>query len=338
MRIGVGNTQYLPPDPMCNASKSRCNALLEYFMKKDNLLIVGTGALATLFAARLSNAGINVTMLGSWKEGLDALNKNGARLVDANGDEKSYPVQALRECKNVRYAIVLVKSWQTERVALQLEKCLAEDGVVLTLQNGLGNGEILADILGEERVAQGVTVVGASLLEPGIVKISGEAKVSVEAHPRLGAINAFLTEAGFALESVPNAQSLIWSKLVINAAINPLTALLNIPNGDLLKIPQAKKLMGELADETASIAKTKNVPLSFDDPVKAAEDVARKTSSNISSMLQDLRRGAPTEIDAICGAITRVGQDTGIATPLNKTFWKLIRAKANRGKIRENIP
>ena len=299
----------------------------------DKLLIIGTGALATLFAAKLSSAGINITMLGSWDEGINALNKNGARLIDTDGKEKSYPVKALRECKKVRYAIVLGKSWQTEAVAHQLKKCLAKDGVVLTLQNGLGNGDILSKVLGAKRVAQGVTVVGASLLGPGIVKISGDAQISLGAHPRLRPIEALLRASKFKFESVPNVQSLIWSKLVINAAINPLTALLDIPNGDLLKIPEAKELMGELARETASLAKAQNIPLIFDNPVEAAEDVARRTSSNFSSMLQDLRRGAPTEIEAICGKITRIGERFSVPTPTNRICWLLVRAKANRGKI-----
>jgi len=313
-------------------------------MKRDSILIVGTGALATLFAAKLSSAGVDVTMLGSWTDGLDALNKHGARLASLcpsdisplRGENLSFhpewgvrggEVRAVRECEKARYAIVLTKSWQTERVAHKLKKCLTEDGVVLTLQNGLGNGKILADILGAERVAQGITVVGASLQEPGVVRVSGDARVSVETHPRLGPINAFLTEAGLELESVPDVQSLIWSKLAINAAINPLTALLDIPNGDLLKNPGAKKLMAELARETASVAEAQGIPLSFDDPVAAAEGVARRTSTNISSMLQDLRRGAPTEIDAICGAITRAGEAHRISTPANRTCWKLVKAR-----------
>ena len=313
-------------------------------MKNNNILIVGTGALATLFAAKLSSAGISVTMLGSWNEGITALNKHGARLTDdqillPEGGVRGGNVNAVTQCKNTRYAIVLVKSWQTERVAHQLKECLSPDGLVLTLQNGLGNGEILADALSSERVAQGVTIVGASLLEPGIVKMSGDAKVSVETNPRLGAINAFLTEAGFNLESVPNVQSLIWSKLVINAAINPLTALFDIPNGDLLKTTKEKAMMAQLARETASVAEAQHIPLSFDNPVAAVENIAEKTSNNISSMLQDLRRGAPTEIDAICGAITRAGEKFNIPTPLNIICWQLVQAKVesvNRGKIREN--
>jgi len=301
---------------------------------KQTVLIVGTGALATLFAARLSAIGVNITMFGSWLEGLAALNHKGASLVETNGKERSYPVRAVSntsECEGANYGLVLVKSWQTERVARQLVECLAPDGLAITLQNGLGNGEILAEILGEERVAQGVTTTGASLLAPGTARAGGEGKISIEEHPRLGPLSAILTEAGFDLVVVPSAENLIWSKLVINAAINPLTALLNIPNGELLLRPSARAFMGELANEAASVAKAINIPLSFDDPVAAAEDVAKRTSSNFSSMLQDLRRGAPTEIDAICGAITRTGKEFSIPTPLNKLAWQLVQARTEGG-------
>ena len=94
-------------------------------------------------------------------------------------------------------------------------------------------------------------------------------------------------------------------------------------------------MMGELACEAASLALAQNISLSFDDPGRAAENIARKTSSNISSMLQDLRRGAPTEIDAICGAIAQIGETLDVATPLNKFCAELVRAKVNRGKIWE---
>ncbi len=295
-----------------------------------SILIVGTGALATLFAARLAKTGTGVTMLGTWHKGLDALHKNGAHLVDAAGSENAYPVQAVHTCKEAKLVLVLVKSWQTERVAQQLGECLAEDGLALTLQNGLGNGEILASVLGAERVAQGVTTTGAALVAPGVAKVGGEGLVSIETHPRLGALAALLTEAGFQIEVVPSAASLIWSKLVINAAINPLTALLNIPNGELLTRPSARELMGKLAVETASVARAQNIRLSFIDPVAAVEGVAERTAHNISSMLQDLRRGAPTEIEAICGAIMRAGKTYGVETFLNEIFYQLVKARVEK--------
>ena len=296
---------------------------------KQPILIAGTGALGTLFAARLSAAGHPVTMLGSWENGLSALGESGARLVDAGGMEQAHPVKATNnpaDCRGQRYVLVLVKSWQTERVAKQLADCLAEDGLALTLQNGMGNRELLAEALGLPRVALGVTTTGATLLGPGLARAGGEGVISVEAHPRLGPLEAALTGAGFNVQVVNDADALVWGKLVINAAINPLTALLRVPNGELLHRPAAHLLMRVLAQEAAAVARAQGIRLPFEDAVRAAEDVARKTASNHSSMFQDMRRGAPTEIDAICGAITQTGEKLGVATPVNRVCWHLTRA------------
>jgi 2-dehydropantoate 2-reductase len=268
-------------------------------------------------------------MLGTWENGLRALNENGARLVGADGVEHAYPVEATdnpADCRGARYALVLVKSWQTERVARQLADCLAEDGLALTLQNGMGNREHLAGTLGLPRVALGVTTTGATLLGPGLARAGGEGVISVEAHPRLRPLENALKGAGFNVQVVNDADALVWGKLVINAAINPLTALLRVPNGELLHRPAAHLLMRVLAQEAAAVATAQGIRLPFEDAVRAAEDVARKTASNHSSMFQDMRRGAPTEIDAICGAIAQTGEKLGVATPVNRVCWQLTRA------------
>ena len=295
----------------------------------NNILIVGTGALATLFAARLSQAGYKITMLGTWKEGIKALRMDGARLVDSKGDEKLFPVHATDdpdECNGLKHAIVLVKAWQTERVARQLKVCLADDGLALTLQNGLGNREVLIQSLGHDRVALGSTTTGATLLGPGLVKEGGEGIISIEQNQALGPIKEALRSAGFNTQLVDDAQSLIWGKLVINAAINPLTALLRVKNGELLERPFARELMRALARETANIAHAENIFLPFDDPVAKTEDVALKTAENTSSMLQDVLRGAPTEIDAICGAVVRMAEKHKIGAPVNWTCWQLVKS------------
>ncbi len=295
----------------------------------NNILIVGTGALATLFAARLSQAGYKITMLGTWKEGIKALRMDGARLVDSKGDEKLFPVHATDdpdECIGVKHAIVLVKAWQTERVARQIKVCLADDGLALTLQNGLGNREVLIQSLGQDRVALGSTTTGATLLGPGLVKEGGEGIISIEQNQALGPIKEALRSAGFNTQLVDDAQSLIWGKLVINAAINPLTALLRVKNGELLERPFARELMRALARETANIAHAENIFLPFDDPVAKTEDVALKTAENTSSMLQDVLRGAPTEIDAICGEVVRMAEKHKIGAPVNWTCWQLVKS------------
>jgi len=293
------------------------------------ILIVGTGALAVLFAARLTQAGQGVTMLGTWQSGLKALDQDGARLVDAAGNEQRFPVHVTddpQDCRGVKYAVVLVKSWQTERAARQLADCLAEDGLSLTLQNGLGNREILTNKLGAGRVVLGTTTIGATLLGPGLVKPGGEGVLSIEAHPVFDPLGEALISAGFELEIVKDVRSLVWGKLVINSAINPLTALLRVTNGELLTRPSARALMHALAEETAAVASSERVKLAFSDPQAVVEQVAHNTAANHSSMFQDIQRGAPTEIDAICGAVTRIGRKNNVPTPNNQVCWRLVQA------------
>jgi len=294
-----------------------------------NILIVGTGALATLFACRLAAAGASVTLLGTWQNAIEALNHNGARLVQPDGSSLQFGVRATcspSEAKNADLALVLVKAWQTGRAARQLKECLPESGLAVTLQNGLGNREILSEDLGQQRVLLGITTLGASLLGPGQVQMGGDGRISLEAHPRSGEVSALLQGAGLRLEIVPEVSSLIWGKLVVNAAINPLTALLRVSNGVLLERPAARLALAALARETAGVASALGVHLPFADPVASVEDVARRTAANRSSMLQDVIRGAPTEIDAICGAVVRAGEEHGIPVPLNWMMWQLISA------------
>lgn len=296
----------------------------------DEILVVGSGALGTLFAARLAEAGAGVALLGSWPEGLDAL-RDGARWVDSAGTLHTAQVRVARnagECGRPRHALVLVKSWQTESSARALARCLAGDGLAVTLQNGLGNREILAQGCGAERVAQGVTTTGAALIEPGIARLGGEGTLAIEQHPRLAPLAGWLRRAGFDLQVTADVRSLAWGKLVVNCAINPLTALLDLPNGGLLDCPPARRLMAELAQETAGVATGLGIGLPFGDPVEAAEAVARRTARNVSSMLQDVRRGAPTEIESICGAVVRAAQEAGLAAPANRLVLELVRARA----------
>ncbi|MCC7117481.1 MAG: 2-dehydropantoate 2-reductase [Anaerolineales bacterium] len=302
---------------------------------KDPILLIGTGALATLFAARLSEAGHAVSMLGAWQKGIDELNQHGARIQGADGVIKSFPVFATHNpqaVSGVKLALVLVKAWQTERAAQQLQIALASDGLALTLQNGLGNQETLQTALGVGRVAVGVTTTGATLLAPGLARFGGEGLISLEQNPASVKLAAFFRSAQFNAQVVEDAEALIWGKLIVNAAINPLTALLEIPNGALLTHPDTRKVMSALAEEAAEVARAEGVRLPFDDPTAAAEAVAQKTALNDSSMLQDLRRGAPTEIDAISGAVALRGEKRGTSTPYTKACWAMVRAAAyNRG-------
>ena len=286
--------------------------------------------MACLFGARLASHA-DVTLLGTWPEGIAALQERGVCLVEGDGSEQYYPVRAtsdLTQCANSHHALVLVKSWQTSRAARHLSACLTPDGVALTLQNGLGNLEQLQEVLGEERAALGVTIVGATMLGPGRVRVGGLGPTYLASHPRLDPLAELLRQAGFEIKTAEDLESLVWGKLAINTAINPLTALLGIPNGELLARPHALALMAEAAEETKAVAAARGVRVLYTDPGTVAIEVAGRTASNHSSMFQDIKRGAPTEIDAICGAVALEGESLGIPTPVNRTLWHLVRALA----------
>jgi 2-dehydropantoate 2-reductase len=302
------------------------------------ILIVGTGAMALLFGGRLAAAGIKVSLLGTWQDGINAIRQSGVRIRTSAG-EVSYPVFVTddpREIKKSLVSLVLVKSWQTERAAQQLKDLIYPDSIVLSLQNGLGNLAILKDALGEEHTALGVTTYGATLVEPGVVQPGGEGIITLGSHPRLRELKNSLQGAGFSVEETTDLPGLLWSKLVINAGINPLSALLGVKNGELLESKAARRIMSYAAEETAAVALEKDIQLVYENPVLAVEKVAAATAGNTSSMLQDLKRGAPTEIDSICGAIVREGKKVNIPTPVNKFLLNLIQSKVDLHGINEN--
>ena len=305
-------------------------------MDDPPILLIGTGAMASLFAALLSAHGYRVRMLGSWGENIQAINDYGVRFIDQDGQETSFKVEVTDDpqtCKNCRLAIVLVKSYQTPTAAERLGACLPDDGIALTLQNGLGNYEVLADRLGAERVISGVTTFGATLINPGRVRIGGLGSVTIGEHEKAQLLVSILTQAGFVVEIVPDTRSLLWGKLIINSSINPLTALLEVKNGELLENAFALELLNLITVESASVATELGFELPYSDPLEMVKSVAQKTAQNYSSMYIDLMRGSPTEIDALNGAIVKEAQNVKFPTYYNKLIWLLLKARTNSSQF-----
>jgi 2-dehydropantoate 2-reductase len=297
-------------------------------MSAPPIVIAGAGAVACLFGARLAQH-TPVTLLGKWPEGLQAL-QSGIQWIKPDGSQEVIQVRATSDpsqCQGARLALVLVKSWQTARAARQLSECLAPEGLALTLQNGLGNLEILQEALGPERAALGVTTTGATLLGPGRVRTGGFGPTHMAPHTGLEPMIDVLRRAGFEVDLHDDLQSLVWGKLAVNAGINPLTALLDVPNGRLLDVQAARSVMVAAAEETADVARAQGITLPYVDASFQVMDVARRTAENISSMLADMRRGAPTEVDAINGAVVEHGERLQVPTPVNWTLWRMVRAR-----------
>jgi 2-dehydropantoate 2-reductase len=290
-----------------------------------HVTIAGTGAMACLFGAHLASVA-RITLTGSWIEGITALSASGIQLEGTRGRTSArvaaVPWGAATEPADL--ALVLVKAWQTEEVARHLDRLLKPGAVALTLQNGLGNLEALGP-----RACQGVTYMGATLVGPGHVRPGGTGSTWIAGPEWI--VNLF-RQAGMEAEqgAAEQVDGLLWGKLVVNCAINALTALLRVRNGELLERPDAISLLKDAARECASVARARGITLPFPDPVEKVLEVARRTASNRSSMLQDVRRGAPTECDAINGAVVHWGNRLGVPTPVNEVLLRLVRALERR--------
>lgn len=232
-------------------------------------------------------------------------------------------------------ALVAVKSYQMAEIAPQIAACLAPGGLAVTLQNGLGNLELLQAALGPQRAFQGVTALGATWRAPGRVRFAGLGPTTFarlnepgQANPRLLELAALMERAGLPVAFNSDLTGLLWGKLVVNCAINPLTALLNCPNGALLDNPASRELLEAVATETAEVAQAASIllPYPYEQAAAQARRVAEITAPNTSSMLADVRRGSLTEIEAINGAVVRLAGELGRPAPLNQTLYLLVKA------------
>ncbi len=289
--------------------------------------ILGTGAMGCLMGYRLAPHA-EVTLLGSWTDAVRAIREQGLRVEDA----RTAQIARLRatsdpaECSGSDLVLVLVKAWQTESAAERARGVLTADGLALTLQNGLGNYEVLCSVFGERRSAAGATTSGATLVAPGHIRLGGEGAIQLGGHPAIGPTRSLFEQAGLQVSVVDDRDSILWGKVIVNAAINPLAALLRVPNGELAARPSARGLMQALAGEAAAVSARLGIALPYADAAQRATEVAQATAGNRSSMLQDVERGRRTEIDAINGAIVSEARKLGMETPLNSAAWQLVRA------------
>ncbi len=291
--------------------------------------IIGTGAMGSLFAAHLA-AHADVTVLGTWRDAVETMNTRGIHL-ERDAEHFYIPVRATtsaRQVRNVDFALIAVKAHQTERAARWANEILGANGIALTLQNGLGNFEILAQHVGENRAAMGVTMQGATLLGAGHVRHAGRGQTTIATTPQMRAHIETLTElfirAGIETQLANDVQSLMWGKLVVNSAINALSAIYRVPNGLLVENPETRALMSAAAQETANVARALGITLPYLDPAARAIQVARATATNKSSTLQDVLRGAPTELERINGAVVREGKRLGVPTPVNEQLMRVM--------------
>ena len=297
------------------------------------IVIVGPGAMGCLFAVGLAKTKEDIWILDKSGQNARLLNQNGICVESAGGIIKTQvkATENIQEIGPLDLAVICVKSYHTKQAVEQIKPAITKNTKILTLQNGIGNIEVIAELAGEEKVIGGLTSEGATWLDIGKIRHVGkgetvigmiDGKIPVE----MRSIREILNKAGFATKMSRDIKGLLWSKLIISAGINALSALTGLPNGKLIEIEASKKILREAVTEAVRIAKRKRIKLIYDDPLAKVEAVCESTATNISSMLQDILRKKRTEIDYINGVIVRLGQELSIPVPVNTLLVNLIKS------------
>lgn len=309
------------------------------------ILILGTGAMATTLGAHLARSeGAKVTLAGTWAAALEAVNRHGIQVTDGSGTWTSRPgAVPLEDAPAADVVLVLVKSTQTDSpsVLSAVGRAAADGAGVLTLQNGLGNREALERAAGAHRVVVGVATLGATLRGPARVRsFPGEVALARSGQPALDAVLdalvTLLSRAGVPASTVADVDPLVWAKLAVNCALNPLTALTGLPNGALLEHPRLRTLLSRAAREVADVARAQGIRLAGD-MAERAEAVAEATGGNRSSMLQDLERGVPSEIESLNGAVVAEAVRRRVPVPVNEWLSRSVRAREASLRLRSRL-
>lgn len=300
------------------------------------IAIVGPGAMGCLFGGFLSRAGQEVILLDHNRERAKNISGHGLKIEGISG-EHTIPVKVACEPSELGYidlVIICVKAYDTEDAVKKLSG-LAKKGVFfLTLQNGIGNLEIIAGKVGTNLALGGITSHGATLLGEGHIRHAGKgptaigfgrgAGLSALTEKKLEDIVKIFNSADFETKVSDDVDGLLWTKLIVNAGINALTGVTRLNNGRLIEYTGTHEVLHWAVEEAVRVAQAKNIKLA-DEPLSRVEDVCRATAKNVSSMLQDVLKKRRTEIDFINGAVVREGEKAGISTPVNRVLTNLIK-------------
>ncbi|WP_415204404.1 ketopantoate reductase family protein [Pseudorhodoferax sp.] len=293
------------------------------------IAVVGAGAVGCYYGGMLARAGHAVTLIGR-PQHVEVWNTQGLRMQTLQFDER-VPVAASTEVAAAAGAdLVLfsVKSPDTEAAGRALRPHLAPDALLLTLQNGVDNADRLRRVL-PQPVAAAVVYVATEMAGPGHMRHHGRGELVIEPGPRSEAAAAALRAAGVPTEISDNVRGALWAKLVLNCAYNALSAIAQMPYGRLVQAPGVPEVMGDLVAECLAVATADGVHIPGD--VHAAvRGIAETMAGQFSSTAQDLARGKPTEIDHLNGYVMRRGQALGVATPVNRAMWTLVKLAEQR--------
>ena len=297
-------------------------------------VIIGPGAMGCLYAFLLTRAGYETWLLDNSEDRAERIRAQGLKIEGVSGDYQ-LPFPRISASPDVigkaDLLILFVKAYNTATALESVREVVTANTMILTLQNGIGNMESIRDAYPQNAIVAGTTAQGATLLSAGHIRHAGLGETVVGGIDANSTFHAKLIKDLFMSAYIPtemaeDVQGVLWGKLLINCAINPLTAIMRVPNGQLPKITDLCEVMSRVVEEGAAIARSASITLPYSDPVAKVMEVCAATAENRSSMLQDIEAGKKTEINYLNGALVRCGKETGVAAPLNSFLTHLVQA------------
>lgn len=306
------------------------------------VLVIGLGALGTVYSCLLSVAGHEVTGL-SRPASIGKIRMNGVKVKGIWGEYTTKLFNVVSEVSELHHQtfdmiIVTVKSFITEEIAQQIEPLVGDNTYVFLLQNGYGNYEAAAKTIPENKLVLGRVIFGAETLAPGESKVTVIADDVIIGTPK-NLINSKLLEefAGiFSQALIPTKASseimtYIWGKIIYNSALNSLGAIFEVSYGELAEEPFTRELMNKIIGEIFNLLQARNVPMFWPDAqiylTNFYKYLIPPTSAHHSSMLQDIRSGRRTEIEALNGAVVKLAHQSGVSVPVNEVIVSMVKAK-----------
>lgn len=296
------------------------------------IAVIGAGAMGTLFGGRLAMAGNDVTMIAVSPATIETINRDGIILDDDSGHHV-IPVMAKRaeDMEEKPELIMLFTKTLSSRAALEGAKYYIGEGThMLTLQNGLGNIELISEYVEKDRIIAGVTNYASDSKGPGKISSAGSGYVKImSADLRrsefLEKVFRLLSDAGFHTAITEDIYTAIWEKAGFNAAINATTAVCRVPCGGVGSVEEGRRLAAKIAEETAMVAQAYGVKASAEAIIRSLENSYTEHKSHFTSMAQDVGNRKKTEVGFINGGIVKKAKEKGLEVPYTEAVYDLLR-------------
>ncbi|MFP3908246.1 MAG: ketopantoate reductase family protein [Halobacteriota archaeon] len=314
-----------------------------------NILVYGAGAIGSAIGGFLASGGHKVSFLGRlWH--MDRINETGLFITGIWGDHLVEDIDTYTEFtqipseSNFDLILITVKSYDTERAGKEVKDLIKDNTLVIHLQNGLGNAEKLLDYIPEDKLITGRVIFGVEI-EPGVVKVTVSADeivlgtVGSVPAPTIKEVSDIFSRAGLPARLSTRIDKHLWAKALYNCALNPLATILEVPYGFLAENEFTTEIMDKVIEEIYHVGGEMSVE--FDHPTQEEykelfySQLVPATAEHHASMLQDIKRGKSTEIDALNGAISAYGERYGVDTPYNSLLTNLIKAKEIKSRSKQ---